>query len=238
MTGNYRELADQLTRDLELETPPMQVSYLDSPPQGLPEHGGRVPSVCTFFAEGTSRSFYADLPAHEDCEIGAYVLGVPPEGEVGQRLMSTIGMMEKEGYLAPGEAAKVPHNPKAPKYVAYGPLGQVPAAPTGVLLFARPKSAMLAMEAASGFQMPVTGRPMCALMPMLNQGAPVAMSMGCIGSRVYTSMGDDKMLVGIRGDHLEKFAADLRRIRHANEVVKSEDEGRKAAAGARAHRSA
>jgi uncharacterized protein (DUF169 family) len=227
MTDNYRALAEQITRDLELDTPPIQVSYLDRPPEGVREHAGQVPSVCTFFAKGKDGAFYAGLPAHENCEIGAYVLGIQPEGEVGQRLMSTIGMMEKEGYLGAGEAGKVPHNAKAPRYVAYGPLGELEAPPTGVLLFARPKSAMLAMEAASGFQMPVTGRPMCAIMPMLNQGAPVSMSMGCIGSRVYTSMGDDKMVVGIRGDHLAKFAEDVRRIRHANAVVEAEDRRRK-----------
>ncbi|HKS59930.1 MAG TPA: DUF169 domain-containing protein [Thermoplasmata archaeon] len=221
-------LARELTQALELDRAPVQVSYLDHPPAQLTEHPGGVPSVCTFFAQGQSESFFAGTKAHEDCEIGAFVLGIPPEGELGKRVMATIGTMQREGYLAPGEEAKVPHNATAPRFVAYGPLGSLSVAPTNVLLFARPKSAMLALEAAH-FEAPMNGRPMCAIMPVLNGGAKVAVSMGCIGSRIYSEMGDDRLVVGIRGDYLDQFLADLKKIRHANEVVGSEDRSRKRA---------
>jgi uncharacterized protein (DUF169 family) len=227
MSDDLSGIARQLTEDLELSNPPVQISYLNEAPKGVPEHPGGAPSVCTFFAEGRSRPFYADLPEHEACEIGAFVLGIPPEGELGQRLMATVGMMQKEGYLAVGEEAKIPRNPTPPKFVAYGPLGSLPMAPTDVLLFANPKSAMLAMEASTG-PVPVNGRPMCAVVPTLHAGAPVAVSMGCIGSRIFTGMDDGTMLVGIRGDRLAEFAQRLRTIRAANATVGAEDRRRKA----------
>jgi uncharacterized protein (DUF169 family) len=222
MAHHLEQVAAQLTHDLGLTRPPVQVSYLDAPPQGVTEHPGGVPSVCSFFAEGASRPFYAGVDAHDACEIGAFVLGMKPEGELGQRLMGTVGMMQKEGYLAPGEETKIPRNLVAPKYVAYGPLGTVPAAPTTVLMFGTARSAMLAVEAAGG-NVPMNGRPMCAINPILNQGAPVAISFGCIGSRVFTQMGDGEVIVGVRGDHLESFAASVRKIRRANELVGAED---------------
>jgi uncharacterized protein (DUF169 family) len=225
-------VAKELSEALELDHPPVQVSYLDSPPPQVAEHPGSVPSVCTFFAEGERRTFYAGSKAHEDCEIGAFVLGIPPEDELGKRLMSTLGTMQQEGYLEPGEEAKVPHNAKAPKYVAYGPLGSLPVPPTNVLLFARPKSAMLALEAVH-FNSPMNGRPMCAIMPVLNAGAKVAFSMGCIGSRTYTQMGDDRMVVGIRGDYLDQFLSAVRKVRHANDLVGKEDADRKRASEAK-----
>lgn len=228
MTESMRALAAQLSLDLELTTPPVQISYLDAPPTGVPEHAGGVPSVCTFFAEGRSQAFWAGVRSHEDCEVGAFVLGIPPKGELGERLMTTVGMMQREGYLAPGEEAKIPRNADAPKVVAYGPLGQLPMPPTNVLIFANPKSAMLAMEAAHG-PVPMNGRPMCAIVPTLNQGAKVAVSIGCIGSRVFTQMRDDQMLVGVRGDHLAEFARSVRAIRRANDAVGAEDFGRKMA---------
>jgi uncharacterized protein (DUF169 family) len=231
MTESMRQLAAQLTRDLELTTPPVQISYLDAAPTGVAEHDGGVPSVCTFFAEGRRQAFYAGVRSHEDCEVGAFVLGIPPEGELGQRLMATVGMMQREGYLAPGEEGKIPRNPTAPKFVAYGPLGELPMPPTNVLIFARPKSAMLAMEAAHG-PVPMNGRPMCAIVPTLNQGAKVAVSIGCIGSRVYTQMADDQMLVGVRGDHLAEFARSVRAIRQANDTVGAENQHRKDARSA------
>jgi uncharacterized protein (DUF169 family) len=234
MNEELRGYAEQFTRQLELDLPPVQVTYLEHPPPGVPEHPGGVPSVCTFFAFGTRSPFYAGLPKHEDCEIGAFVLGIPPEGAVGGRLMATIGDMQKEGYLNPGEEAKVPHNAVAPKYVAYGPLGSLPFAPTGVLLFANPRGAMLATEAAGAepgaWTVPMNGRPMCAIMPILNQGAPVALSLGCTGSRIYTDLGVDKMVVGVKGDRLAAFAKKLDRIVRANEFVRSEDSARKAKA--------
>jgi uncharacterized protein (DUF169 family) len=226
MTDHLREIANDLSRDLDLDQPMVQVTYLDAPPKGVAEHPGGVPSVCTFFAEGQKKAFYAALPAHEACEIGAFVLGAAPEGELGARLMATVGMMQKEGYLKPGEEAKIPRNAKAPKYVAYGPLGSLPMPPTNILFFARPKSAMLAMEAASG-PVPMNGRPMCAIVPTLNQGAGIAVSMGCVGSRVFTQMADDRMLVGIRGDHLDSFHSAVQKIAHANRLVGVEDRRRR-----------
>ncbi|MFY9716837.1 MAG: DUF169 domain-containing protein [Thermoplasmata archaeon] len=234
MTGSLRAIADQLTTQLALDLPPVQVSYLEEPPAGVAEHPGGVPSVCTFFAFGAEKPFYASLPRHEDCEVGAFVLGIPPAGDLGGRLMSTIGRMQSIGYLNPGEEAQVPHNSAPPKYVAYGPLGSLPMPPTGVLLFTNPKGAMLAVEAAgSGADArPITmnGRPMCAIMPILNQGTPVGISLGCTGSRIYTDLGIDKMVVGIRGDHLSQFAAKLTRVVEANAVIHSEDSARKNAA--------
>jgi len=227
MSDHLKAIASQLTHDLDLAQPPIQVSYLDHPPTGVAKHPGGSPSVCTFFSEGRREAFYVDIPGHEACEVGAFVLGIAPEGELGTRLMSTVGMMEKEGYLAAGEAMKIPRNSAPPKYVAYGPLGSLPMAPTNILLFAKPKSAMLAMEASTK-AVPVNGRPMCAVVPTLNNGAPVAVSVGCIGSRIYTQMGDDSMVVGVRGDYLEEFARRLKTITHANQVVADEDRRRKA----------
>ena len=234
MNDELHSIADQLTRQLGLEMAPVQITYLEEPPRGIPEHPGGVPSVCTFFAYGTRSAFYAGLPKHEDCEIGAFVLGIPPQGAGAERLMSTIGTMQKEGYLNPGEEAKVPHNAAAPKYVAYGPLGSFAFDPTGVLMFTNPQGAMLAAEAAGSspevWSVPMNGRPMCAIVPILNQGAATALSLGCTGSRIYTEIGADKMVVGVKGDRLRDFSKKLDRIMRANEYVRTEDTARKRAA--------
>jgi uncharacterized protein (DUF169 family) len=241
MVANYRKIAEQLTAELGLEMSPVQITYLQERPSGIPEHPGGVPSVCTFFAYGTRSPFFAGLPKHEDCEIGAFVMGIPPQGAGGARLMETIGKMQEEHYLNPGEEAKVPHNATPPRYVAYGPLGSFPFEPTGVLMFADPVGAMMAAEAAGSspdvWTVPMNGRPMCAIMPILNQGAPAALSLGCTGSRIYTDIGRDKMVVGVRGDRLEEFSAKLDQIVKANRYVHAEDSKRKAAAAGAFHRS-
>lgn len=229
MPTDYQQLATELTRDLGLARAPIQITYLDAAPPGVPEHPGGAPSVCTFFSEGTRQPFYAGLPAHEACEIGAFVLGVEPKAELGQRLMGTVAMMHQEGYLRPGEETRIPRNPVPPRFVAYGPLGSLPVVPGTVLMFGSAKAAMLAMEAAPG-PVPVNGRPMCAVVPTLNAGAPVAVSTGCIGSRTYTGLADGEMIIGVRGDHLAEFVRSLSKIRGANRVVGDDAARRKDAA--------
>ncbi len=231
----YQAVAAQLEQDLELDTPPVHISYLETPPAGVPEHPGGAPSACTFWAEGRTESFYAPLAKHDACEIGAYVMGMPPEGKVGERLQETIGMFEKIEYVGKGEAAVIPHNPTAPKFVQYGPLAEASSPPTVALIFTNPANAMVALEAASRgkahpFDVPVTGRPACSVVPVVLSGkAPVAMTLGCAGFRQYTEVGKDKVMIAVRGDHLEKFASDVHKIREANGMVDGEMARRKAA---------
>ncbi|MGI0053210.1 MAG: DUF169 domain-containing protein [Thermoplasmata archaeon] len=231
MSGRFAQMGRALMEGLELDRAPVQISYLPSAPTGIPRHPGGAPSVCTFFAEGTERSFYADLAAHEACEVGAFVLGIPPEGELGDRLRGTLGQMGSREYLSPAEVARVPHNAKPPRFVAYGPLGTLPVPPTTVLALARPRGAMLAAE-TTGYSAPLLGRPMCSIVPTLVAGTQVAISAGCIGSRIYAGLGDDVVIVGLRGDHLPLFLQRLKRVRAANDWLAGEVRSRKDASSA------
>ena len=71
MSQELQQISHQLVEDLGLKAAPIQISYMDAPPAGVPMHPGGAPSVCTFFAEGQTKPFYADMKAHEACEIGA-----------------------------------------------------------------------------------------------------------------------------------------------------------------------
>lgn len=231
-----KEVAQQLTKDLELDNTPVQISFTDTPPAGLKEHPGGTPSWCTFWADARKEGFYAPIAKHEGCEIGAFVLGMPLTGATGEKLMGTLGWMQGQGYLVKGEEANIPHLSKAPKYIAYAPLGKISAAPSAVVLFANPASAMVALEAASPghahpFGVTVSGRPACAVIPSVLEGKnPVAVSMGCTGFRTFTEVSNDQMLVAVRGDKVESFAQSVREIKKANTAVQGEMGRRKQAA--------
>ncbi|MCI4365144.1 MAG: DUF169 domain-containing protein [Thermoplasmata archaeon] len=233
---DWLNVAATLTEDLGLGSAPVQVSYLDKAPAGGLTNAAPAPSVCTFFAAGRQSAFVAPKAAHGSCEVGAYVFGMTPEGELGARLMSTVGWMESQEYLAPNEAAKIPHNPSAPEFVAYGPLGTLGVSPTVVLMFVRAKSLMLVVEAAArGWPdrpaPPMLSRPMCSLVPVLRGGVPVAVSVGCAGSRVYTQMGDEELVVGVAGDSLGTFAEAVRSVVRSNAEVSKFNRGRKESFG-------
>ncbi len=211
---------------------PVQLSYLSEPLRDAPVSATASPSVCTYFASGRTRAVLVPLSHHQECEIGAFVLGMSPEGVLGKRLFTTVGLMEKDGYLLPGEALKIPRNERPPEYVHYAPLGEGPAPPTAVLLFVKARSLMLVLEAANRLggewaSPPMVLRPMCSIVPVLLQGGPLAISVGCAGSRVYTGLSDGEMIVGVRGDRIGEFQGALRTVRTANDSVAAENERRK-----------
>ena len=52
-------------------------------------------------------------------------------------------------------------------------------------------------------------------------GQKVTLSLGCIGNRVYTEIGEDKMVVTIPGKELEKFLSSLKDIARANDFLET-----------------
>ena len=225
MTSTFAELAADITAGLNLEISPIQISYLDSEPLDVVRFNGAVPAGCTFWGMGAEKEFYAQISAHENCEIGAFVLGITPSGELLKRLTGTLGWMEEKGYLGMGEAEKIPHGSRAPPFIYYGPLGIRNIPPTAVAILCSPQSAMVALEAASihrthPFEIPVTGRPACSVIPFVLSGkAKVAMSLGCAGFRTFVDAAADKVVIVVRGDALHEFAAAVRQIAGINGEV-------------------
>jgi uncharacterized protein (DUF169 family) len=60
-------------------------------------------------------------------------------------------------------------------------------------------------------------------------GAQPAMSLGCMGMRTFTEIGDDRMLAVIPGERLDAFAQALTKSRGVNDVMREFYEGRKRA---------
>lgn len=225
MPMNMGEISDLLRSALALTEPPVQISYLEEEPKDIVSYAGIVPSGCTYWAAGTGGAFYAKIADHYNCEIGAYVLGTKPEGELGSRLIETVGWMEKEGYLEVGEAFSLPRFETAPRFVCYGPLGSMRYKPDAVVMFVEPSAAMLCLESAEKggahpFHVPVTGRPACSIIPhILNNKEEVGISFGCSGFRTYVDNAKGKVLFAVRGDGLHDFADRLSRIARANRLV-------------------
>jgi uncharacterized protein (DUF169 family) len=78
---------------------------------------------------------------------------------------------------------------------------------------------MLLVEAAvrAGVfsELPLLARPTCMSIPAALANGVVA-SAGCIGNRVYTSIGQDEMYVAVPAKALDAVAAEIRTVRDAN----------------------
>jgi uncharacterized protein (DUF169 family) len=117
------------------------------------------------------------------------------------------------------EVPSIPRLPRTPGAVVYAPLGEMPVDPDVVLFIGAPGRVMLLQEAAVradiGVQAPLFGRPTCMALPAaLALGSVV--SVGCIGNRVYTDVGEDELYVAVPGRDLPKIAAEIETIAGAN----------------------
>jgi uncharacterized protein (DUF169 family) len=227
-------VADRLTTALALDTPPIALTFTDTPPDGVAGPEQVVPSACAFWRLAERGVFYATAEAHNNCPIGAMVMGFPLTEQLQVQLGAVVNSMCECNYLSPEESDKIPGVAPSAAGILYGPLAELPTAPGLVLFWLTPRQAMLYNEAAgtaSWTQGSIlsTGRPACAALPRaLSSGSPT-ISWGCMGMRTFTGIPDDRLLATVPGDRVDSFVEDLERIVASNETMRTFYEGKKAA---------
>src|ERR1700758_4204000 len=220
MSANWGELERQIVAVTKAERRPVAVTFLDEAPKDVKKFEGSEPSSCSFWrlaAQG--RTFYTVPQNHFNCAVGAYTHNIPLSPEREKETEQTLKMMFDLGYVKPQEVPQIPRLPKTPAAILYSALGESQAEPDVVLFAARPAVAMLLQEAAAragvGSGAPALGRPTCMALPAALQHGTIS-SLGCIGNRVYTGLGEDEMYVVLRGKDLPAVAEALKTISSAN----------------------
>ena len=229
--ANWREVETQMQQALNARVRPVAVAFLEAAPAGVEKFEGTQPSGCSFWrlaAQG--RTFYTLPENHFNCAVGAYThniaLSPEREKETGQKLK----MMFDLGYVRPEEVPQIPRLAKTPKAILYSPLGETPVEPDVVLFALKPGAAMILQEAATragaGTSAPALGRPKCMALPASLEHGTIA-SLGCIGNRTYTGLGEDELYVVLRGKDLTHVAAALAVISGANSALLAYARGRR-----------
>jgi uncharacterized protein (DUF169 family) len=160
--------------------------------------------------------------------VGAYTHNIALSPEREKETEQTLKMMFDLGYVKPEEVPQIPRLAKTPKAIVYSPLADAPVEPDVVLFALRPGAAMLLEEAGRagvGVGAPSLGRPTCMALPASLQFGAIA-SLGSIGNRVYTGLGEDEMYVVLRGRDLASVAEALRVISGANAALRDSARGR------------
>lgn len=222
----YRDVADELVRSLELDLPPVALSFVQEPPAGVRAFEGVVPSACTFWRKAEEGTFYAAAEDHFNCLIGAMTMGfdIPEEGKA--ELMGLVESMCAAGYIAANEPENIPSVVEHKSGIVYGPLAEFPLEPDLVVTWLSPRQAMLYNEAvgnASWATQPgeVFGRPACGALPMAHNEARMTLSLGCMGMRTFTGIPEDRMLAVLPGRHLGEIRDALRRTMSSNETMRA-----------------
>jgi uncharacterized protein (DUF169 family) len=228
--------AQQLSALLSLQHPPIALTFVDQPPDGIAPVGKAVPSACTFWRQAEQATFYAAAAQHFNCPVGSMVMGFELPPTVGEQLGGLVQSMCDAQYLSMDEAAKIPTVGRNSAGIVYGPLHEFPLDPDLVLLWVNVAQAMLYSEAAgsaawTAAPMEVSGRPGCAALPLaLNSGQP-GMSLGCAGMRTFTEIGDDMNLAAVPGSALTGFVDALAGTVESNTAMRSFYAAHKAAIG-------
>jgi uncharacterized protein (DUF169 family) len=221
--SNWKEIEQRIAAAVKLPRRPVAVSFLDAAPANVQKFSGSEPSGCSYWrlaAEG--RVFYTAPEDHFNCAVGAYTHNISLSPEREKETQQTLKMMFELNYVKPEEVPTIPRLAKAPAAIAYAPLGDSPFAPDVVLFSCKPSAAMLLNEAANRAGIasgaPALGRPTCMALPASLQHGAI-LSLGCIGNRVYTGLGEDEVYVVFRGRDLAIVADALGIIVSANAAL-------------------
>jgi uncharacterized protein (DUF169 family) len=228
---NAKELEQQIAAVTKPSRRPVGVTFLEQLPANVNKFEGTEPSSCSFWrlaAEG--RTFYTVPDNHFNCAVGAYTHNIALSPEREKETDQILKLMFDLGYVKAEEVPQIPRLAKPPKAILYSPLGEATAVPDVVLFAAKPAGAMLLQEAANRAGVssgaPALGRPTCMALPASLQHGAIT-SLGCIGNRVYTGLGEDEMYIVLRGKDVVAMAEALKTIGSANAALQDYAKGRR-----------
>ncbi len=213
-------IAAELQGRLGTALPPIGIAFRGEAPAGVAHAPGELASCSYWKHAAMGEVFWTAAADHLGCPIGAHTHGVAmPEAKKAE-LMGLVGTMVQLGYLKMEEVPGIAHR-KAPLEVAvYAPLAKMPCAPDVVLVRGTAAQLMVLVEAAQSAGVspdaPAMGRPTCAALPQALESGRPAMSLGCIGNRIYTGLADGEGYLAIPAAALKTIAARLGVIAHAN----------------------
>lgn len=228
------DMLDQCERQLSDLTNAVAVAltFSNEMPEGLPHEPEAQPSGCSFWKLASQgKAFYTNAADHFGCAVGAYTHGAELPDAQAQELSSLISTMAGLSYIKLEEVADIPRRTSPLRYLVYAPLSKSRKLPDAVLARGNPRQLMLLAEAARAAgclkNSPVMGRPACAMIPESMASGSVVLSLGCIGNRIYTGLGDQEGYVIMPGTALEAVCLQLETILKANEALAQFHSGRR-----------
>jgi uncharacterized protein (DUF169 family) len=213
-----RKLAEDLVKSLGLQNPPLAIHFSQAPLPGIepydddmPEPAadgrtGRVPAGCVFWMKATGRTFSTVAEDHANCSVGSVTHGFRSLEEVGE--MSDVGTLVGAGWVAPEMFPAIPVVKQRYRYVSYGPLQESEGTPDVVFLRVNAKQAMTISDAFPGMRF--EGKPQCHIIAIAKEQQEMAISVGCMLSRVRTGMPNTEMTCAIPGARLDEVVQQIK----------------------------
>jgi uncharacterized protein (DUF169 family) len=232
-----RTAGRRMTEILELTCAPVAVTFTAAAPAGVARVAKAGPAGCAYWKQAADGAvFYTDAADHYNCPVGSYTHGVTLPPERAKELADVVGTMVGLQYIRTEEVGALPRRAEPFRVAVYAPLAAAPVAPDVVLVRGHARQIMLLAEAARAAGLAgdaaAMGRPACAMIPAVLGGPGGVTSLGCIGNRVYTGLGDDELYFTIPGPRVGDVVERLETVVRANGELEKYHEGRRAIIGA------
>ncbi len=206
----------QLMADrLGMEIPPVGMAFVDEQPENVAPLYRDPPSFCSLWRLAELRVFYATAGQHDGCGIGGVVSGFSSaEGREDELAQLLTELCEVEVGTADEIEQTARFQPKGGG-VVYGPLWMMPLEPDLALMWATLPQMGVIQEIVGKImwrnnpQGAVFTRPACGVLPIAHDNQKTALSLGCIGMRLYTEMPAHLFLVAMPPSELPKLEQGL-----------------------------
>ncbi len=227
MQHDYRRLQADLEELLGLFAPPIAITFLDQPPERMPRYSasapppmpdgrtGAVPAGCVFWIKA-SESTFATLPEdHGNCSVGCVTHGLKTLEEVANN--ADVAALCATGWVTPEAMQQVTALKDKPGCIVYGPLEATPVEPSVVLLRLNGKQQMLLHDARP--ELRLEGKPQCHIVAIAKEQDEVALSVGCMLSRVRTGISNNEVTCALPAHRVPVLIERLRAARAADQAV-------------------
>lgn len=218
MSQLHRNLSTQLQDTLSLMNPPLAITFVDEPVEGivafdepmpapLPDgRTGRVPAGCVFWMKAIDKTFSTVAEDHANCSVGSVTHGFKTLDDVSD--MSDVAAIVGAGWVTAEIFPQIPVVNTQYKQVIYGPLADTTVEPDVVFLRVNAKQAMIISDAVPSLRF--EGKPQCHIIAIAREQKQVALSVGCMLSRVRTGMSNNEMTCAIPAEQLAEFVQKLK----------------------------
>ncbi len=208
-------LVQLLADRLRIEIPPVGMAFVEERPEDVAPLYRDPPSFCSLWRLAELRVFYATAEQHDGCGIGGVVSGFrSSEGREDDLAVLLTELCEVEEGTADEIAQTARFQPTVGGAV-YGPLWKMPVEPDLALMWATLPQMGVVQEIVGKImwrnnpQGAVFTRPACGVLPLAHGHQKTALSLGCIGMRLYTEIPAHLFLVAMPPSELPKLEQGL-----------------------------
>ncbi|HKT18137.1 MAG TPA: DUF169 domain-containing protein [Stellaceae bacterium] len=213
-----------LRRLLGLAIPPIAIGFPKEAPASLPRPSGARPppttdgrtgavaAGCVFWIEAAERSFATLAEDHGNCSVGSFTHGFKSFAEAAAG--ADVAALLAAEWVTAEAASRIPTLKEKPAAVLYGPLAEGAFEPEVVFLRLNGKQLMLVNDAWP--ELRFEGKPQCHIIPLAREEGAVAVSSGCMLSRVRTGMSNNEVTCAVPAGKLAALVARLQKAQAAD----------------------